>query len=179
MGCLKTIKELNKDKYIFASSAKLILGAILVWWASIEIIGSFDYNTNYYYQFFNILVNSSYPLICMYIYVRTEINKLDNPKKTRSELRKKQFNDVEQFINSFANSEDLDDLKEKINKKRKKLEKEKFAGVKKIVEICDKRNAKRYVKKSATVKDLNSLEKTIAEKRDGLENNNDAEKHMD
>lgn len=195
LGCLKTIKELNKDKYIFfASSAKLILGAILVWWASKEIIGSFDYNTNYYYQFFNILVNSSYPLIGMYIYVRTEINKLDNPKKTRSELRKKQFNDVKQLINSFANSDDLEDLKESINKKRKKLEKGKFACVKKIIKICvkkfveicddneyvkkiveiwDKKYVKKYVKKFATLEDLDNLKKIIDKK------NNNTEKNMD
>lgn len=169
LGCLKTIKELNKDKYIFfASSAKLILGAILVWWASKEIIGSFDYNTNYYYQFFNILVNSSYPLIGMYIYVRTEINKLDNPKKTRSELRKKQFNDVEQSINSFANSDDLDDLKESINKKRKKLEKGKFAGVKKIIKICVKKiveicDDNEYVKKFVEICDYKEYVKKIVE----------------
>lgn len=154
LGCLKTIKELNKDKYIFfASSAKLILGAILVWWASKEIIGSFDYNTNYYYQFFNILVNSSYPLIGMYIYVRTEINKLDNPKKTRSELGKKEFDDVEEFVKKNGTKRDLNKLKNEIKKRKKKLKKEQFS------------DCKRFVNEFATLEDLDNLEKIIPKKR--------------
>lgn len=45
--------------------------------------------------------------------------------------------------------------------------------------LAARSQAKRYVNKVATIKDLNNLEKIIAEKRDELENNNDTEKHMD
>ena len=69
--CSKTIKELKKEKYILiVNSVKSVLGATLVWWASTKIIGSFEVGTDYHYYFFNILVNLSYPLLVMYVYVR-------------------------------------------------------------------------------------------------------------
>lgn len=186
--CLETIQELNKDIYVFfASSAKLMLGAILVWWSSTKIIESFNNNTDYEYYVFNILINFSYPLIGMYTYVRSEINKFDEQKfemdkKEHSEVNeteainketngenkgKIQYNDVEQFINIFAHSDDLDNLEKIIAKKRKELEKEQFDDF------------KRYVNKVETFEDLDNLEKIIAKKRDDLEKNNDTEKRMD
>lgn len=162
LRCWKIIKELNEDKYIFSSTClNLALAASLVLFKSREIINkSFDIKTDYIYQFFAILANTCFPLIGMYISVRTEINKLDNPKKAKSELKKGQYNEVEQFISSFATIKDIDNLKKAINKKRKKLGKKKFADV---------RHAKRYIKKIATLEDLDNLEKIITEKRKELE----------
>ena len=101
------------------------------------------------------------PTIKMYNFIMSEY----------SEYSEEHFNDVEQFINSFESIDDLSNLEKTINEIRRKLEKGKFAGVKKIVKI--------YVKKFATLEDLDNLEKIIVEKRNELENNNDTEKHMD
>lgn len=119
------------------------------------------------------------PIIKMYNFLLSEYYEYDKQhsevnetevlnKQTNGENKgKTQYNDVERFIDMLESIDDLSNLEKSINKKIKKLEKEKFAGV------------RRYVEKSATLKDLNSLEKIIAEKRDELENNNDTEKHMD
>ena len=119
------------------------------------------------------------PIIKMYNFLLSEYYEYDKQhsevnetevlnKQTNGENKgKTQYNDVERFIDMLESIDDLSNLEKSINKKIKKLEKEKFAGV------------RRYVEKSATLKDLNSLEKIIAEKRNELESNNDIENHMD
>jgi len=211
--CIKAIVEIRKDKFFFSiKMIRLMLNAILVCFSATVIIWFLPNKQivlKSIYQVVNVFINAMYPFIDMYTYVRSEIDEFNKEEKNeieKNKIGKKQFNDVEQFINSFANSDDLNDLdylEKNINKKRKKLEKGKFAGVKKIVkicvkkiveicdkenvkkfvEICDRRNAKInakiYVKKFATLEDLDNLEKIIVEKRNELENNNDTEKRMD
>ena len=109
--CLETIKELNKDKYIFfASSAKLILGAILVWCSSTKIIESFDEDINTVYYIINILVNFCYPLIGMYTCVCSEINKSNEQKY---EMDKKELQTIKKEIEMMKNE---------INRKTAKIE---------------------------------------------------------
>lgn len=196
--CLKAIREIREDEHLLkAEIFKSTLKSLLIFAAANLAILSFSKKQGYMlltYQLCNVFINCMLLFIDIFIYVHSKIDEFDKQEKNeieKNKIGKKQFNDVEQFINSFANSDDLDDLEKNINKKRKKLEKGKFAGVKEIVkicvekigEICDKRdakiNAKYYVKKLATLKDLDSLEKIITEKRDDLEKNNDTEKRMD
>lgn len=172
--CLETIQELNKDIYVFfASSAKLMLGAILVWWSSTKIIESFKNNTDYEYYVFNILINFSYPLIGMYTYVRSEINKFDEQKfemdkKEHSEVNetnvlnketngknkeKIQYYDVEEFVDKLGTKRELNKLKNKIKKRKKKLRKEQFS------------DCKRFVNEFANLDDLDNLEKIIPKNR--------------
>lgn len=198
--CINALNDIKQNKHVFCMKAiKSILASLLVCLSGTVVILSLSpKNTvlKVIYQIVNIIVNTTYPFIDMYIYVRSEIDEFDKQEKNeieKNKIEKKQFNDVEQFINNCTNSDNLDDLEKNINKKRKKLEKGKFAGVKKIVKICEKKfveicdkkyvkefveicnrrdakiNAKYYVKKFATLKDLDSLEKIITEKRDDLE----------
>ena len=159
--------------FFFASSAKLMLGAILVWWSSTKIIESFKNNTDYEYYVFNILINFSYPLIGMYTYVRSEINKFDEQKfemdkKEHSEVNetnvlnketngknkeKIQYYDVEEFVDKLGTKRELNKLKNKIKKRKKKLRKEQFS------------DCKRFVNEFATLKDLDNLEKIIPKNR--------------
>ena len=208
--CLKAIREIREDEHLLkAEIFKSTLKSLLIFAAANLAILSFSKKQGYMlltYQLCNVFINCMLLFIDIFIYVHSKIDEFDKQEKNEIEtnkIEKKQFNDVEQFINIFAKSDDLDNLEKNINKKRKKLEKGKFAGVKKIVKICEKKfveicdkkyvkefveicnrrnakiNAKIYIKKFATLEDLDNLEKNIVKKRNELENNNDTEKDMD
>lgn len=163
----------NAIESVFESSSSLTV---------VILITSFYFNPKKSYTSEQV-INSTFlilvllmPIIKMYNFLLSEYYEYDKEhsevnetevlnKETNGENKEKiQYNDVERFIDMLESIDDLSNLEKSINKKIKKLEKEKFAGV------------KRYVKKSATLKDLNSLEKIIAEKRDELEKNNDTKK---
>lgn len=191
--CLKAIREIMEDEHLLiAEIFKSTLKSLLIFAAANLAILSFSKKQGYMlltYQLCNVFINCMLLFIDIFIYVHSKIDEFDKQEKNeieKNKIEKKQFNDVEQFINNCTNSDDLDDLddlEKNINKKRKKLEKGKFAGVKKIVKICNRRsakiNAKIYIKKFATLEDLDNLEKIIVKKRDDLEKNNDIEKRMD
>lgn len=113
----------------------------------------------------SLIIVLAIPSIKMYNFVLSEFSEYEK-EHTQENKEKKQFNDVKQFINDFAKSDDLDSLEKNINEKRKKLEKEQFDDIKK------------FINKFATLEDLDNLEKIIAEKRDKLKNSN-TEKRMD
>ena len=186
--CLKTIRELNKDTSdFFAKSLVLVLNALLVWWASKEVFRAIDVKTDYIYQFFNILINFSYPLIGMFTYVRPEIDEFDKLEKTKKEFEKtkKEFektkNELEKTKNELEKTRNkVEKTRNKVEKTRNKVEKtrnkvERFINRFKIIDYqirTEKNNIsmlKRFVNRFATLEDLDNLEKIIAEKRKDLD----------
>ena len=76
--CLKVIKKIRKDKYIFlAKSAESMLKAVLVCFSSsivVWLLPEKESIIKLYYHFINIFINITYPLLNMYIGTRLELD---------------------------------------------------------------------------------------------------------
>lgn len=82
--CIKVINELKKDRYLFIMKMiKSMLSSSLVFWSGTIIIFSLFSQDCWktIFQVFNMLINSCFPLIDMYTYVRSEIDTFDKQKE--------------------------------------------------------------------------------------------------
>ena len=135
--CRKAIIEIGSDKYLFNCKAgKSMLAAALIFFSAAFFIESFNNNqiTVYFhekyniviyslipeeqnflkllYRFINICVNSMYPFIDMYVYVRSEIDEFDKQEqKKREEQEKQKREELEQEKHEQKKREQL--IKEK------------------------------------------------------------------
>lgn len=143
--CKKAIIEIGSDKYLFYSkAAKSMLTAALIFFSAAFFIESFNNNqiTVYFhekyniviyslipeeqnflkllYRVINICVNSMYPFIDMYVYVRSEIDEFDKQEQEKREEQEKQKRkELEQEKQEQEKREQL------IKEKRELLEREK------------------------------------------------------
>ena len=85
----------------------------------------------------------------------SEVNETDVlNKETKGKNKEKiQYYDVEEFVKKLGTKRELNKLKNKIKKRKKKLRKEQFS------------DCKRFVNEFATLEDLDNLEKIIPKKR--------------
>ena len=130
-----------------------MLGATLIWASSRKIIGSLDCRTDYIYEFINIFVNLSFPLLGMFTEVRSEIDEFDKQEKEKiAKGNKEKFDKQKEEMDKKEYSEvnETDVLNKETNGKNK--EKKQYHDVE---EFVDRLGTKKDLNKKLTKEERN------------------------